>query len=128
MASEGRDYDSDDDLNDLAQESARFSPSQIDAEVVDSSVLYQPGISPIDRGWLKIDPMLMKPKKMCAVNQFVHIVQELDDPYLSSSCELVLVGTGTSIPEHFRWMVYCMEMVGFNYGSSLCFLTLFCAR
>jgi hypothetical protein len=65
----------------------------------------------IDEGWLKIPEQFIAPKTMCAVNQFVHVVSELSDLYMSNTCELVLFGTGTSIPEHFRWMIYLTEMV-----------------
>lgn len=74
-------------------------------------VLQQTGLPVVERGWLSVPEEMMLPKKMCAVNQFVHMVPGLDDPYISTSCELVLFGTGTAIPEHFRWMIYCMEMV-----------------
>lgn len=77
----------------------------------DFSELRTPGIECEDKNWMVIPSELMNPKKMCAVNQFVHVVSELSDPYHSTSCELVLFGTGTAMPEHFRWMIYCMEMV-----------------
>lgn len=63
--------------------------------------------------WLELPDAFIKPPKMCSVNQFVHIVHKIGHHYLSSSCELVLFGTGNSMPEHFRWMIYCMEMVMF---------------
>ena len=65
----------------------------------------------VEEGWLQIPDQFISPKTMCAVNQFVHVVSELSDLYMSSTCELVLFGTGTSIPEHFRWMIYLAEMV-----------------
>ena len=49
------------------------------------------------------------PLKMCAVNQFVQLMQPANDPYISTSCELVLVFKGTQVPEHFRMMVYAMD-------------------
>lgn len=81
-----------------------------------SELQAEPGIMDPVTEWLTIPLQFIKPKTMCAVNQFVHIVSELDDPYVSSTCELVLVGTGSSIPEHFRMMIYCMEMVIWNSG------------
>jgi hypothetical protein len=66
----------------------------------------------VKNDWLSVPEFFMNPKRMCAVNQFVHVTSELDGSYLSSSCELVLFGTGTSLPEHFRWMIYVTEMVG----------------
>lgn len=65
------------------------------------------------QNWLELPDAFIKPPKMCSVNQFVHIVHKIGHHYLSSSCELVLFGTGNSMPEHFRWMIYCMEMVIF---------------
>jgi hypothetical protein len=88
------------------------APSLNDVAIpIDIRSLHQPVIDMVSRGWLKIPAEFIEPKKMCAVNQFVHVVSELDDTFFSTSCELVLVGTGNSIPEHFRYMIYCMEMV-----------------
>lgn len=67
--------------------------------------------------WLEIPDNLMNPKKMCAVNQFVHIIPDLrpdDQAYLD---EYVLVHYGPTIPDHFRWMVQCMNYV--NLATSI---------
>lgn len=117
--------DSEDDVDHEVEGGA--ASSQEDDVVVrfDTSGLFEPGIPIIERNWLNIDPNFMQPKKMCAVNQFVHIVSELDDPYISTSSELVLLGTGSSLPEHFRWMIYCIEMVRFISGLLPLCLTVF---
>jgi len=78
---------------------------------IDISGLYSESLPVASRPWLSIPESFLKPMKMCAVNQFVHIVPELNESYMTHTCELVLFGTGSSIPEHFRHMVYCMEMV-----------------
>jgi hypothetical protein len=78
---------------------------------VDMQSFREPDIEMIENNWLQIPDEFINPKKMCAVNQFVHIVQELDDSYYSTSCELVLLGTGNSMPDHFRYMIYCVEMI-----------------
>jgi|LauGreDrversion4_2_1035121.scaffolds.fasta_scaffold410102_2 hypothetical protein len=67
--------------------------------------------SSVQKEWLTIPDFFMNPKRMCAVNQFVHVTSDLDCSFLSSSCELVLFGSGTALPEHFRWMIYVTEMV-----------------
>jgi hypothetical protein len=72
----------------------------------------EPSIRP--ERWRKLQPPkgTMEPtKKMCAVNQFVQIMLPMKDPYISTSCELVLVASGPQVPEHFRMMIYCMHMV-----------------
>ena len=52
---------------------------------------------------------ILCPLRMCAVNQFVQLMRPTKDPYISTSCELVLVFKGTQVPEHFRMMVYAMD-------------------
>ena len=78
------------------------------------------------KDWLQLHDAFIKPPKMCSVNQFVHIVSKIGHHYLSSSCELVLFGTGNSMPEHFRWMIYCMEMVMLLFRSVSASEILFC--
>lgn len=103
--------DMSDDDDGASRSSVARSNLSIHLGDINVTLLHNPGLPCINKPWLDIPDQFMKPKTMCAVNQFVHIVSELDTPYLSTSCELVLFGTGTSFPEHFRWMVYCMEMV-----------------
>jgi hypothetical protein len=67
--------------------------------------------------WLSIPDEMMNPKKMCAVNQFVHIVSEPHPDFLPYIEELVLIHHGPTIPEHFRSMVQCINIV--NSASSI---------
>lgn len=67
--------------------------------------------------WLQIPEELMKPKKMCAVNQFVHIVNDSRPDDFAYFDEYVLVHFGPTIPDHFRWMVQCINHV--NSASSI---------
>jgi len=97
---------SDSDESDSPAQSINDAPMMIDLHA-----LHNTHLELIQNEWLKIPDDFVKPKKMCAVNQFVHIVTELDESFFSTSCELVLFGTGNSIPDHFRYMIYCMEMV-----------------
>lgn len=73
--------------------------------------LHNRGIQLCELGWLSVPSELMHPQKMCSVNQFVHVVDSLTEHIKPHGMELVLVGAGVSIPEHFRWMIYCMHMV-----------------
>lgn len=77
----------------------------------DIDVLHSYPFTCVDNAWLEIPSTLMEPKVMCAVNQFTHIVSEVDETLHSTDCELVLFGSGSSIPEHFRWLIYCVHMV-----------------
>ena len=61
--------------------------------------------------WLRLPDFYTEPLRMCAVNQFVHCVRSLDSRYLPNSAEYVLVGTGTSMPDHFHQWIYCMHQV-----------------
>ena len=65
----------------------------------------------VNTNWLTIPFEIMNPKKMCAVNQFVHIVDHLGVEYNSHANELVLVSCGTTVPDHFRWMIQCVSTV-----------------
>jgi len=68
----------------------------------------------IEEKWLEIPEELMNPKKMCAVNQFVHIVDKLEVEFCSYTNELVLVSCGTTVSDHFRWMIHCVNAVKCN--------------
>lgn len=72
-----------------------------------------------EEDWLNIPSCFVNPLKICGVNQFVHVMspEQIGDPYISYSAELSLVGVGTQIPLHFRWMVYCVWVL--NQVSSL---------
>jgi|GEM_PF-4089970 len=65
----------------------------------------------ISTSWLNIPDEVMNPKKMCAVNQFVHIVDKLGIEFNPHANELVLVSSGTTVSEHFRWMIHCINSV-----------------
>ena len=73
----------------------------------------------VRKGWLTLPMAYMKPLQMCAVNQFVHCVTTLDSRFLSSGSEYVLVGTGSSMPDHFHQWIYCMHQVIRKYFSDI---------
>lgn len=80
-----------------------------DVSDVEETYFKQP--IPLDEWGSIISPPkeIINPLRMCAVNQFVQLMQPTKDPYISTSCELVLVFKGTQVPEHFRMMVYAMD-------------------
>lgn len=82
-----------------------------DGDYITDNVIEETGISFTETDWLEVPASLLKPKKICAVNQFVHVVEKLCEQHQPTSCELVLVGRGSTIPDHFRMMIYCMHQV-----------------
>ena len=115
MASEA-----DNDLVDTDDEDIRATVSETinsrsaNASVISETVareLHQTGVPVIQKDWLIPPEKYMKPLLMCAVNQYVHCVDSLDSRYLSHGAEYVLVGTGTSMPPHFHWWIFCMQKV-----------------
>jgi len=127
MASEN-DMDSDDELDndDIRDAYSRSALSAVHSEntrapsqaVVHS--LHTTGIEIVRRDWLQLPEMYTKPLRMCAVNQFVHCEINLDERYLSTGAEYVLVGKGSSMPKHFHMFAYCMEQVSFRISRSRC--------
>ena len=72
-------------------------------------------LSTVSTNWLHIPEEIMHPKKMCAVNQFVHIVDKIGIEFFSHANELVLVSSCTTVSDHFRWMIQCVNTVRFLY-------------
>jgi len=53
---------------------------------LDMSPLRNYGLPALRKHWMNVSVAFMEPKKMCAVKQFVHIMSEIGDPYVSTSC------------------------------------------
>ena len=90
----------------------------------DENALFHEKIQ-FDKEWGKVllpPSEIMNPITMCAVNQFVQIKNPVVDPFVSTSCELVLVCKGNQVPDTFRMMIYAMDCL--NKVSSLkgCFV------
>jgi len=93
-----------DDISNLGNEDSPRDIPRGNRDIPRSGVIMR-------RDWLELPSCYMRPLKMCAVNQFVHCVDKLDSRFLSTGPEYVLVGSGTSMPDHFHWWIYCMHQV-----------------
>jgi len=92
-------------------------------ELANLADLQSEGLEVIDMHWFDMPKRFIQPKTMCAVNQFVHVVDSLSPLFLSTSCELVLFGVGLSIPEHFRWMIHVTEMINSTPSIKGCYVS-----
>jgi hypothetical protein len=74
------------------------------------AALRRPLLGLLSRNWIRVP--FQYQNRTCSVTQFVHCLTKLDGMrHLPTGATYVLLGKGWTMPDHFRWWVYCMHRV-----------------